>query len=184
MQQPVGYQYQGPPPQQAAPPNAAPAGAPYGAGYAASPQPYTYPPAPYTGRVQHHVKTLGVLWCVYGGYRVLTGLGASLFLMGLAHNNAFWDRFNPDHGFPFAMSPMMGGIAALVLVLSIGAAALAFFTGFSLLYRKSWGRTLAIVAAVLSLIKIPVGTGLGIYTLWVLVPGHSGMEYDTLADHS
>jgi hypothetical protein len=79
---------------------------------------------------------------------------------------------------------MMGGIAAVVLVMTMAAAALAFLTGFALLNRKSWGRTLAIVAGVLSLIKIPIGTALGIYTLWVLAPGHSGVEYDAMADHS
>jgi hypothetical protein len=72
----------------------------------------------------------------------------------------------------------------MVLVMTIGGAALAFLTGFALLNRKPWGRTLAIVAAVLSLIKIPIGTALGIYTLWVLIPGQSGAEYEALADHS
>jgi hypothetical protein len=138
---------------------------------------------PYVPRVQGHLKTLGILWCIYGGYRVLLGLGASLFLMGLSRGG-FFERFSPDHNFPFAMMPMMGGLATFVFIVSIISAALAFITGYALLNRKSWGRTLAIVAAVLSLIKIPAGTALGIYTLWVLVPGHSGVEYDALADHS
>jgi hypothetical protein len=137
---------------------------------------------PYVPRVQTHVKTLGILWCVYGAYRVLAGITASVFLLGL-RNSGFFERFNPDRSFPFAsLTPMMGGFAAVVLVMTIGAAALAFFTGYSLLNRKSWGRTLAIVAAVLALIKIPFGTGLGIYTLWVLVPGQSGVEYEALAE--
>jgi len=170
----AGYQYQA----------SAQPQAPTAAGYAAPPHPYAYASAPYVPRVQSHLKTLGIMWCVYGAYRVLTGIVAAIFLVGLSHNG-FFDRFNPEHGFPFAsLTPMMGGIAALVVVLTIGASALAFFTGFSLLHRKSWGRTLAIVAAVLSLIKLPIGTALGIYTLWVLVPGHSGVEYDALADRS
>jgi hypothetical protein len=148
------------------------------------PQAYAYPPVAYVPRVQSHVRTLGILWCVFGGYRVFAGIAASLFLLGMAHNG-FFERFSPDRSFPFAaFTPMMGGIAALVLVMSIGGAALAFLTGFALLNRKSWGRTLAIVAAVLALIKIPLGTGLGIYTLWVLVPARSGVEYDAMADHS
>lgn len=168
---PGGYQYQ--------PPVAPPA-----AGYGPPAQPYAYPPAVYVPRVQNHLKTLGILWCIYGGYRLLTGIAASVFLMGMSHNH-FFDQFRPERAFPFAfMTPMMGSLAVIVLVVVIFAAALAFFTGFSLLHRKSWGRTLAIVAAVLSLIKIPIGTGLGIYTLWVLAPGQSGAEYDAIADHS
>jgi hypothetical protein len=50
--------------------------------------------------------------------------------------------------------------------------------------RKSWGRVLAIVVAILSLIKIPFGTALGIYTLWVLLPSASAIEYEAIADRS
>ena len=63
-------------------------------------------------------------------------------------------------------------------------AVLAFFVGFSLLRRRPWGRTLGIVVAILSLLKFPIGTALGIYTLWVLVPAESAAEYDAIADHS
>ena len=64
-------------------------------------------------------------------------------------------------------------------------AALSFAVGFALMNRKPWGaRTPAIVAAILQLIKIPFGTALGIYTLWVLIPAASGAEYDAIADRS
>jgi hypothetical protein len=43
---------------------------------------------------------------------------------------------------------------------------------------------LGIVVAILSLLKFPIGTALGIYTLWVLAPAESGAEYDAIADHS
>lgn len=175
---PVGYQYQAAPQGQTPPP---------GAGYAV-PQPgvvpYPYATVPYIPRVHTHVKTLGILWCVYAGYRVLAGITASIFLLGLSHSG-FFERFNPDRTFPFAsLTPMMGGIAAVVLVATVGAAALGLLTGYALLNRKSWGRTLAIVAAVLALIKIPFGTALGIYTLWVLVPGQSGAEYEAMAERT
>jgi len=171
VQPPVGYQYEPAAPQPAA-------------GYVQPAPPYAYAPVPYVPRVHSHLKTLGILWCVYGGYRVLTGIAASLFLLGMSRNH-FFDQFSTDGSFPFPfMAPMMGSLALVVLVLVIFSASLAFFTGFSLLQRKSWGRTLAIVAGVLSLIKIPFGTGLGIYTLWVLIPGQSRAEYEVLADHS
>jgi len=70
-----------------------------------------------------------------------------------------------------------------VVLTSIGAL-LSLVTGISLLMRKSWGRVLAIVVAILSLIKIPFGTALGIYTLWVLMPSASAIEYDAIADRS
>lgn len=175
VQPPVGYQYQPP----ATQPPSGYAQPPY-----AQPQPYAYPPVPYVPRVQNHLKTLGILWCVYGGYLMLAGIAASVFLLGMSRNH-FFDQFSTDRPFPFAfMAPMMGSLAVVVLVLVIFSASLAFLTGFSLLQRKSWGRTLAIVAGVLALIKIPFGTGLGIYTLWVLMPGQSRADYELMADHS
>lgn len=40
--------------------------------------------------------------------------------------------------------------------------------GIGLLMRKSWGWVLAIVVGILNLINFPIGTIIGIYTLWVL----------------
>jgi len=50
-----------------------------------------------------------------------------------------------------------------------------------LLEREPWARTLALVLGFLSLFKVPVGTALGIYTLWVLLPAQSEQEYRRLA---
>lgn len=42
-------------------------------------------------------------------------------------------------------------------------------------------RVLAIVAAILSLIRPITGTALGIYTLWVLASSASRVEYEAIA---
>ena len=59
--------------------------------------------------------------------------------------------------------------------------ALALVAAWGLLERQSWGRIAGIVAGILALIRIPFGTALGIYTLWVLLPATSEMEYRSLA---
>jgi hypothetical protein len=41
--------------------------------------------------------------------------------------------------------------------------------GYGLLTRKPWARVLAIVVGILGLLNFPVGTAIGIYTLWVLM---------------
>jgi glucan phosphoethanolaminetransferase (alkaline phosphatase superfamily) len=74
------------------------------------------------------------------------------------------------------------GIMPVLVTVAVLMAALAFVAGFSLLNRRPWGRMLAIVLAVLSLFKFPFGTALGIYTLWVLAPATSAMEYDSMAE--
>jgi hypothetical protein len=47
--------------------------------------------------------------------------------------------------------------------------------------RQPWARVLGIVVGFLALIRIPFGTALGIYTLWVLLPESSAREYDAMA---
>jgi hypothetical protein len=60
-------------------------------------------------------------------------------------------------------------------------AALCFFVGWGLRQRRSWARVLAIVLGVLSLFHPPIGTALGVYTLWVLVGNNANLLYDRMA---
>jgi len=78
----------------------------------------------------------------------------------------------------------MGAMLPFIAFVTVVAAALALLVGWSLLPRRPWGRTLAIIVAILSLLKFPFGTALGIYTLWVLAPAASGAEYDAIADRT
>jgi hypothetical protein len=139
----------------------------------------------YLPRVQRHLQTLGILWCVLGVYRVVTGLMGMIFLRAFTtHNfgNEWWMFGGRFHG---AMPPMwMAGLWPLIAVSTIFMAALALIAGYGLLNRAPWGRTVGIIAAIFALIKFPLGTALGIYTLWVLAPGASGLEYDAIADQS
>jgi hypothetical protein len=50
-------------------------------------------------------------------------------------------------------------------------------TGWGLLKRKSWSRPLAIVIGFLSLMNVPFGTALGVYTFWVLLANDEASGY-------
>jgi type IV secretory pathway VirB2 component (pilin) len=76
----------------------------------------------------------------------------------------------------------MGSLLPIIAVYTVIVSALALIVGYSLLTRRPWGRVLAIVVGILTLFKPILGTALGIYTLWVLAPGASGLEYDAVAD--
>jgi hypothetical protein len=139
----------------------------------------------YIPRVQRNLQTLGILWCVLGVYRVVVGLFGIIFLRAFTTHNFgddAWMFGGRWHG-PFP--PMwFSGLWPLVAGATIFTAALALIAGYGLLQRRPWGRVVAIIAAILALIKIPFGTALGIYTLWALAPGASGLEYDSIADRS
>lgn len=139
----------------------------------------------YMPRVHRNLQTLGILWCVYGAYRVIVGLVAVVFLRAFTTHNFgddWWMFADRMHGHFPAM--WMSGLWPLIVVAVVFAAALALITGYSLLTRRPWGRILAIIVGILALLKFPIGTALGIYTLWVLAPGASGLEYDSIADRT
>jgi hypothetical protein len=143
----------------------------------------TPPPWVWT-RVHRHLHTLGILWVVYAGWMMLHWMLVMPFLAGMFHG---WPM---DHAlrvygpylwfgrFPFGRMPwFLEMITALLAVRAI----VSVIVGIALLRRASWGRVLAIIMAVLTLIHPLLGLILAIYTLWVLVPGGSRQEYDQMA---
>jgi hypothetical protein len=151
---------------------------------AAQPTYAAYPPQPMrmqAPRVQRNLQTLGILWCAFGVYRVIGGLVGMFFLRAVTMGS-----FGSD-GWPFGGhmgSTWMASLVPFIAVYTAVTAALALFVGYSLLTRRPWGRTLAIVVGILTLLKPLLGTALGIYTLWVMAPSASGEEYDAIADPS
>jgi hypothetical protein len=147
---------------------------------------YVQPPMPmYLPRVQRNLQTLGILWCGLGVYRVISGLIGIIFLRAFTTHNFGNDSWMFGGRFHGAFPPMwMAGLWPMIAFATIFAAGLALVAGYGLLNRRPWGRIVAIIAAILALIKFPLGTALGIYTLWVLAPGASGLEYDAIADRS
>ena len=132
-------------------------------------------------RVTRNLQALGILWCVYGAYRILAGLAGMFFLRAVTtHGFGVWGWPSNGHMPPQFPPAWMSFLIPVIAMFTILSAALAFATGYSLLTRRPWGRVLSIVAAVLALLKFPLGTALAIYTLWIMVPAESGMEYDSI----
>src|SRR5689334_8168427 len=105
-----------------------------------------------------HVKIIGWLHIIFG----LLGLFAALAVFGGSMLGGL---------FSGSLKGMVGmGIlgtfgAIIVAVLSIPG----LIAGYGLLKYYEWARILTIVIAVLELIRFPLGTLLGVYTLWALL---------------
>jgi hypothetical protein len=144
---------------------------------------YAQPPMPmYVSRVQRHLQTLGILWCVFGVYRVIGGLMGMFFLRAISIRGFGGDWPFNNHYHRMVGPEFMGSLLPIIAFYTIIVSALALIVGYSLMTRRPWGRILAIVVGILTLFKPILGTALGIYTLWVLAPGASGLEYDAVAD--
>jgi len=128
---------------------------------------------PYT-RVHRHIQTLAILWLAFSLFGVLAWFVAMPFLSHLFGHAGH--GFHAHDNFPFPMS--LSWILPIATIAIYLRAVLGALVGIALLRRERWGRTLALVVAILSLIKFPFGTALAIYTLWVLVPAQSAQEYE------
>jgi len=134
------------------------------------------------GRVRRNLNIVAGFWIAAGLLRLLA-FGGLLMFRGLFFNSG-WDWMGTG-GWPssgaFGVKPfLIGGLISGGAMLALFAVAYLVFA-WGLLERQPWARMLGIVLAFLALLRIPFGTALGIYTLWVLLPESSGREYDALA---
>ena len=129
-------------------------------------------------RVNSHLRIVGVLWLVSG---ILQTLGVGwLWFVGRMVVPSVLTTFAPGFSSGSPLERVILGGIAFASMLIVVQALLSFIAAWGLFERQSWGRIAAIIAAVLSLWRIPFGTALGVYTLWVLLPASSEIEYRNL----
>jgi hypothetical protein len=75
------------------------------------------------------------------------------------------------------LRPLISFVGWLILA----KAGAGFIAGWGLLQRENWARIFALVMGFIALLNVPLGTALGVYTLWVLLPSQSDDEYQALA---
>jgi len=111
--------------------------------------------------MHQHVTILGWLYIVANAIVLLIGLCGLLFFVSIG-----------------AIGAANGDLVALGVLSAIGMVALLFFgvlalpgilAGYGLLKRKQWGQILALIVGILGVFNVPIGTLIGIYTLFVLL---------------
>ena len=137
------------------------------------------------GRVRRNLHILGVLWIAIGALRLVEVVW--IWFVGHTFLPAFAGGFGSD------ASPFSGRLPFESIVWS-GLAFAGFWMGllgacevvigWGLLERQPWARIFGLVVGFLLLLRFPLGTALGIYTLWVLLPAPAGQEYDRLTHPS
>lgn len=105
---------------------------------------------------EEHNKTLATLYFVYSGIHGLTLIG--LLLLVLVVKLA-----TPASELLSSFWLFVGVIVFVILFLAVGL--LPLIVGYGFRNRASWLKPIASLTAVLSLVNIPIGTALGIYTM-------------------
>lgn len=126
------------------------------------------------------VRLLSIFWFIYAGLMLLVGFAGMAFM-----HSMFSGGFGPwAHG-PWAhghIPPSFFGPAWIhfaLLILTVRAA-LTLIAAWGLMQHEQWGRILAIIVAILSLLNFPFGTALGIWTMVVLLGYRNASLYEQL----
>ena len=105
---------------------------------------------------EEHNKTLGTLYLIYGAMHGLTLIG--LLLLVLVVKLA-----TPTGGFLSSSWIAAASIIFIVLLLFVGLFPVIVGIGFR--RRRLWVRPIGFGLAIVSLVNVPIGTALGIYTV-------------------
>jgi uncharacterized membrane protein (DUF2068 family) len=107
--------------------------------------------------VERHIRILGIIYIAFGALGILAAL---LLFVGITGEGLL-----SKNGETILITTSAAtAVAVLLVLISI----LAIIGGMGLLQRRSWARTLVIVTGCLYLLSFPLGTAVGIYTLWAL----------------
>ncbi|MBX2967703.1 MAG: hypothetical protein KF845_16295 [Cyclobacteriaceae bacterium] len=110
-----------------------------------------------------HKRILAILHIVSGSFQLLILGGLSLFLSALFPLIA--EEAGQDGA--WILELLAWAIPGLFWVIILLFAVPSIIGGIALLQHKSWALTLLLVMGCFKLFSFPIGTALGIYTIWV-----------------
>jgi hypothetical protein len=122
---------------------------------------------------EEHNKALGICHLAYGG------LSALMTVVMLIFGGGFL-MLLPDGGPPVGLMMLM---LTFFMVVSFILTLPSFIAGYGLLKRKSWARTASIVAAVLEMMSVPIGTAVAVYSFWFMFSDVGKAMYDKNSVH-
>lgn len=121
--------------------------------------------------MEKHIQLVGILNIVYRSLLIF----AALILFAIA---AVFPRFIEMivrlgsahmHQFPVELFEIIPAILVIVGLIMCVVSVVGIVAAGGVLGRKRWGRVLMLAVSFLNLLRVPVGTLLGGYSIWVLL---------------
>jgi hypothetical protein len=115
--------------------------------------------------IQQHFTILKVIYIISGGLALLAALGVATMLTGIGAASAGIEGFMVLSGIGVFVAAFLAILAAPSLLLAYG-----------LHHRRPWARILGLVLGALNLLAFPLGTLIGVYTIFILVKPEAELE--------
>jgi len=113
------------------------------------------------------MRTLGILWILYGLERFVVALATFLCVPTLT---VMWGALLTRVPNPFTLMDLFHIFLILLIILGIVAGIISILAGLNMMSGGPSARKVVLLAAFLALVSGPLGIALGAYTLVVLVP--------------
>ena len=124
-----------------------------------------------TRNIEMHVQLLAIL--IAAGTLLFS---TSLLIGGFVLLPAVFFAPFSDITISGPLESVLLGLGSLAMLFAVGNLMLGMSAAYGLYKRRPWGRVLAIIDSGISLISFPIGTIMGAYGLWVLLPADAA-EY-------
>ncbi len=115
--------------------------------------------------MKNHLKVLGIVYLTFG---FVCGIAVFFFLRTAAVHGPILSLTSIINSLPGFRS-----VFAFLFTITLLPALIA---GFGLLAEKKWARTLAQILGFVNLVNIPLGTMVGIYTIWALMKDEGDLQ--------
>ena len=121
--------------------------------------------------MEKHITLVGILNIVYRSLAIIGALVLFALSFGFRYFMEFISRF--DHNDMHEIPPEVLNIVPIILtfvgVLIMIFAIAGIIGAVGVLRKKEWGRITLLIVSFFSLLSIPLGTILGVYSIWVLL---------------
>ena len=121
--------------------------------------------------MEKHVTLAGILNIVYS---TLTILGAGILFVlagwfGHFFESLMRDGFIRPHDVPMEILDVVPVVLFIIGIMMLIVSILGIVGGIGVLNRREWARILLLVISFFMLVRVPLGTILGVYSIWVLL---------------
>ncbi|MFW6289680.1 MAG: hypothetical protein ACOC0R_01830 [Mariniphaga sp.] len=108
--------------------------------------------------MEKHINIVAALHIALSILGIIAGVSL-FFLLNLIGD------FSQDQEAQFILSIVARVVVGFLVILSIPG----LIAGIGLFKRKEWARILTLIISVISLLNFPLGTAVGVYSIWALV---------------
>lgn len=121
--------------------------------------------------MEKHIQLVGILNIVYRSLLIFAALILFVIAAGFHHFVDMIFRLGPVdmHEFPSELFDIIPAILVVVALIMSVVSVVGIVAAAGVLGKRRWGRVLMLAVSFLNLLRVPVGTLLGGYSIWVLL---------------